>query len=82
MFHYHGAVQSAGMSYTGAVLVSPDGMYPPEMGGQRLVAALEKCSIKDWELYTVDNCSCNNRPLGIPEGSNLHCKVEARDLCS
>ncbi|XP_073107096.1 uncharacterized protein [Elaeis guineensis] len=81
LFHYHGAAQAAGLSYTGAVLVSPDGVYPPEMGGRRLVAALNKCGIKDWELYTVDNCSCNNPPLGLPEGSSLHCQIEARDSC-
>ena len=79
LFHYSGAAAAAGQSYTGAVLVSPDGMYPPEMGGQRLLSALEKCSIKDWELYTVDNCSCEGAPLGIPEGSSLHSKVQARD---
>ncbi|RRT85553.1 hypothetical protein B296_00003287 [Ensete ventricosum] len=79
LFHYSGAAQVAGLSYTGAVLVSPDGNFKPELGGQRLVSALEKCSIMDWELYRVDNCSCNNPPLGIPEGSRLHSKIELRN---
>ncbi|CAL9132861.1 unnamed protein product [Musa textilis] len=79
LFHYSGAAQAAGLSYTGAVLVSPDGNFKPELGGQRLVSALEKCSIMDWELYRVDNCSCNNPPLGIPEGSRLHSKIELRN---
>ncbi|THU70577.1 hypothetical protein C4D60_Mb08t26460 [Musa balbisiana] len=79
LFQYNGAAQVAGLSYTGAVLVSPDGNFKPELGGQRLVSALEKCSIMDWELYGVDNCSCNNPPLGIPEGSRLHSKIELRN---
>ncbi|XP_020098700.1 uncharacterized protein LOC109717362 isoform X2 [Ananas comosus] len=76
LFHYSGAAQAAGLSYTGAVLVSPDGMYPPDSESQRVASALEKSSIKSWELHTVDNCSCINPPLGIPEGSRLHCKIE------
>ncbi|CAL9157713.1 violaxanthin de-epoxidase, chloroplastic-like [Musa acuminata AAA Group] len=79
LFQYNGAAQVAGLSYTGAVLVSPDGNFKPELGGQRLVSALEKCSIMDWELYRVDNCSCNNPPLGIPEGSRLRSKIELRN---
>ncbi|XP_077221359.1 violaxanthin de-epoxidase-like protein [Tasmannia lanceolata] len=76
LFHYSGAARVAGQSYTGAVLVSPNGDYPPEMGHERMVSALEKCGIKEWELYTVDNSSCANPPLGIPEGSSLHSKIE------
>ncbi|MQL81151.1 hypothetical protein Taro_013599, partial [Colocasia esculenta] len=81
LFHYKGAAQAAGQSYTGAVLVSPDGNYPTDMGGQRLASALAKCCIKEWELYTVDNdsCLCANAPLGIPEGSGLHCKIDIRE---
>ncbi|XP_072978426.1 uncharacterized protein [Typha angustifolia] len=78
LFHYNGAAQAAGISYTGAVLVSPDGMHPPDTESQRLASALEKCSVKNWELYTVDNCSCFNPPLGIPKGSHLHCKIETK----
>ncbi|KAK9290458.1 hypothetical protein L1049_008628 [Liquidambar formosana] len=63
LFHYSGAARAAGQSYTGAVLVSPDGTYPNEMG---------KCEIKEWELFTVDNCSCQDPPLGISDGSSLH----------
>ncbi|KAG6484215.1 hypothetical protein ZIOFF_061010 [Zingiber officinale] len=72
LFHYSGAASAAGLSYTGAVLVSPDGYYEPELGGHRLKSALEKCSIMEWELHIVDNCSCTNPPLGIPQGSRLH----------
>uniref|UniRef100_A0A453F7U6 VDE lipocalin domain-containing protein n=1 Tax=Aegilops tauschii subsp. strangulata TaxID=200361 RepID=A0A453F7U6_AEGTS len=74
LFHYHGAAQAAGQSYTGAVLVTPDGSYP---GGDnpRLDSALEKCGIKKWELYMVDNCSCTGAPLGTPVGSRLHYQI-------
>ncbi|KAL2521407.1 violaxanthin de-epoxidase-related [Forsythia ovata] len=76
LFHYHGAARVAGQSYTGAVLVSPDGMYPNKSQSERLASALDRCSIKEWELFTVDNCSCQNPPLGLPEGSSLHYKIK------
>ncbi|KAK3411561.1 hypothetical protein EUGRSUZ_I00312 [Eucalyptus grandis] len=76
LFHYSGAARVAGQSYTGAVLVSPDGQYPKETDDGRLASALENCGIKDWELYAVDNCSCLDPPLGIPEGSSLHCVIQ------
>ncbi|KAK9163947.1 hypothetical protein Syun_004849 [Stephania yunnanensis] len=81
LFHYSGAAEVAGQSYTGAVLVSPDGEYPNEKEKLRLVSALEKCGIKEWELYKVDNCSCEDPPLGIPAGSSLHSSsVEIKEL--
>ncbi|KAG8497268.1 hypothetical protein CXB51_008551 [Gossypium anomalum] len=58
LFHYHGAARVAGQSYSGAVLVSPDGTYPKHTQSNRLSSTLEKCGIKEWELYTVDNCAC------------------------
>lgn len=79
LFHYSGAARVAGLSYTGAVLVSPDGAYPNEKESKRLSSALEKCEIKDWELFTVDNCSCQDPSLGIPEGSSLHSTVDVKD---
>ncbi|KAL3524683.1 hypothetical protein ACH5RR_013055 [Cinchona calisaya] len=80
LFHYHGAARVAGQSYTGAVLVSPDGVFPDEAGRQRLPSALDRCDIKDWELFNVDNCSCQNPPLGLPEGSKLHSKINHEHL--
>ncbi|KAL5555841.1 hypothetical protein UlMin_038077 [Ulmus minor] len=78
LFHYSGAARVAGQSYTGAVLVSPDGNYPSDVEKNRLVSALDKCGIKEWELYNVDNCSCIDPPLGIPEGSSLHSVIEVK----
>lgn len=75
LFHYNGAARVAGQSYTGAVLVTPDGSYPGEKERERLQSALEKCGIKEWELFAVDNCSCENPPLGIPQGSRLHSRI-------
>ncbi|WCJ31730.1 violaxanthin de-epoxidase-related [Euphorbia peplus] len=72
LFHYHGAARAAGQSYTGAVLVSPNGAYPDEKERTQMVSALDKCGIKEWELFNVDNCSCYDAPLEIPEGSRLH----------
>nr|KYP67567.1 hypothetical protein KK1_023911 [Cajanus cajan] len=79
LFHYHGAARAAGQSYTGAVLVSPDGAFPSDRERTKVDAALDKCEIKEWELYSVDNCSCKDAPLGIPEGSILHTIVQIED---
>lgn len=79
LFHYSGAARVAGQSYTGAVLVSPNGEYPSERERQRLVSSLDRCSIKEWELFNVDNCSCQDPPLGLPEGSSLHVKIVVED---
>ncbi|KAL6225329.1 hypothetical protein ACLB2K_004179 [Fragaria x ananassa] len=79
LFYYCGAARVAGQSYTGAVLVSPDGAYPNDVNRSRLVSALENCGIKEWELFTVNNSSCENPPLGIPEGSRLHSVIEVTD---
>ncbi|KAL2933832.1 Violaxanthin de-epoxidase chloroplastic [Bienertia sinuspersici] len=79
LFHYHGAARVAGQSYTGAVLVSPDGRYPSDVDEHRLNSALAKCGIRKWELFTVDNLSCCNPPLGIPEGSSLHCNIKVEE---
>lgn len=62
-----GAARRAGQSYTGAVLVSPDGDWPVADQQPRLEAALERCGICEWELYRVDNGSCEGAPLGLPE---------------
>ncbi|GKF13493.1 violaxanthin de-epoxidase, chloroplastic [Tanacetum coccineum] len=71
LFHYSGAARVAGQSYTGAVLVSPNGEYPNETEKERLVSALDRCCIKEWELFDVDNCQCNDPPLGLREGSHF-----------
>ncbi|XP_047316585.1 violaxanthin de-epoxidase, chloroplastic-like [Impatiens glandulifera] len=75
LFHYHGAARAAGQSYTGAVLVSPNGDYPNERQWPKVVSALERCCIKEWELYSVDNCSCQDPPLGLPQGYSLHSRI-------
>lgn len=79
LFHYSGAARVAGQSYTGAVLVSPDGAYPNGAEKRRLLSALDGCGIKEWELYAVDNRSCLDPPLVIPEGSSLHSTTEVKD---
>lgn len=76
LFYYSGAARAAGQSYTGAVLVTPDGTWPSKDEAQRVNSALLKCGIKDWELFMVDNSCCTNAPLGIPEGSRLHLSLQ------
>ncbi|CAD7701109.1 unnamed protein product [Ostreobium quekettii] len=69
LFFYSGAAAAAGMSYSGAVLVSSHGQWPPEEQKPRLHAALDKAGIKEWELFKVDNsCElCQNAPIDIPQ---------------
>ncbi|CAH1429470.1 unnamed protein product [Lactuca virosa] len=76
LFHYSGAARVAGQCYTGAVLVSPNGEYPNEREKDRLLLALDRCCIKEWELFDVNNCSCKDPPLGVPEGSHLHATLK------
>lgn len=61
------------------MLVSPDGAYPNGVDRSKLVSALENSGIKEWELFTVNNSSCLNPPLGIPEGSGLHTVIKVKD---
>ncbi|GJT79933.1 violaxanthin de-epoxidase, chloroplastic [Tanacetum coccineum] len=77
LFHYSGVARVAGQSYTGAVLVSPNGEYQNETEKERLVSALDRCCIKEWELFDVDNCQCNDPPLGLPEGSRFTTRLTA-----
>lgn len=71
LFYYSGAAAAAGQSYTGAILVTQDGMWPPESEAAHINAALDRCGIKVWELYRVKNAGCSNPPLGVPKGSSL-----------
>lgn len=69
LFYYAGAAAAAGLSYTGAVLVSSEGQWPSEEDMPDLQAALEKCGIKVWELFRVNNsCElCQGAPIDIPQ---------------
>eukprot|EP00898_Chlorokybus_atmophyticus_P003607 jgi/Chlat1/4247/Chrsp27S04324 len=52
---YSGAAKAAGLAYTGAVLLTPDGLWPGAEHKDRLDAALDLCGIKAWELCRVKN---------------------------
>ena len=52
----------------GAVLVTPDGEWPAADQRDALEEALQKCGIKMWELYKVDNSGTDEAPLTVPEG--------------
>lgn len=77
LFYYSGAAAAAGQSYTGAVLVTPDGKWPDTSQADRLTVALERCGIKIWEMYKVDNTisGSSDAPLGTPQGSSLHVAI-------
>lgn len=63
LFYYSGAASVAGVSYSGAILATVDGAYPPESDMPRVEAALDRAGIKRWELSTVDNIECEDAPL-------------------
>lgn len=64
LFYYTGAASRAGMSYSGAVLGTPDGRWP-EQHADRIAKALDRAGIKPWELSTVDNSNCVGAPLAL-----------------
>lgn len=67
VFYYSGAAAAAGTSYTGALVVTPDGKWPDmtmiasgssETIGDRIERALKRAEIEMWELFEVHNESC------------------------
>ncbi|KAI8465280.1 MAG: hypothetical protein J3K34DRAFT_437601 [Monoraphidium minutum] len=67
LFYYTGAASRAGMSYSGAVLGTPDGRYP-EQHAARIERSLARAGIKGWELSFVDNSACSGAPLSLADG--------------
>lgn len=68
LFYYSGAAAAAGQSYTGAILASPTGEWPagPEESYKpRILAALDRAGIKEWELFKVNHGSSEGAPLEI-----------------
>ena len=64
VFYYRGAAAKAGLSYSGAILASRDGMWPKDGESlQRIQTVLRTAGIELWELSTVDNSNCGNRDL-------------------
>jgi hypothetical protein len=56
LYYYAGAAKSAGQMYVGAVLATPDGLWPPISEMPRVEQALwEGCGCKMWEMMEVDN---------------------------
>jgi hypothetical protein len=62
LFYYSGAAATAGLSYSGAVLGTPDGLWPADHT-QRIHGALRQAGIEPWELSIVDNSACGGAPL-------------------
>jgi hypothetical protein len=67
VFYYSGAAAAAGTSYTGALVITPDGKWPDmtkvgsgssETIGDRIEKALKRAEIEMWELFEVNNESC------------------------
>lgn len=62
LFYYSGAAAAAGLSYTGAVLGTRDGMWPAQYT-ERIHGALRQAGIEPWELSLPDNSNCAEAPL-------------------
>lgn len=61
IFSYSGAASRAGLSYSGAILASRDGLWPTEKDAlDRIEASLDVNGIKMWELTNVDNSKCGD----------------------
>ncbi|EFJ44124.1 hypothetical protein VOLCADRAFT_95570 [Volvox carteri f. nagariensis] len=65
LFYYSGAASTAGLSYSGAILATPDGRMPGPQHTDRLHGALRRAGIEPWELSYVDNSNCEEAPLKI-----------------
>jgi hypothetical protein len=55
VLHYSGAAKRAGQSYVGALLCTPDGLWPSSAksgeGLERIREAFRKCDLELWELF-------------------------------
>jgi len=68
--YYQGAAKAAGLSYTGSVICTKDGVWPtdPEKLA-RIERALGRAGIKMWELCFVDHTqSAEGAPIDVREG--------------
>lgn len=67
LFFYSGAAAAAGQSYSGAILASASGDWPPgkEAYIGRVHKALDRAGIKPWELFMVRHGHNADAPLGI-----------------
>ncbi|CAM9486818.1 unnamed protein product [Choristocarpus tenellus] len=72
VFYYAGAASAAGQSYTGGLLVTPEGSWPAESEMGRVEEAFEACGMKMWELFEVDNSDTNGAPLGLSDDFAAH----------
>ena len=55
VLHYSGAARRAGQSYVGALLCTPDGLWPPSAKSgealERIRKAFRHCDLELWELF-------------------------------
>ncbi|KAF7129640.1 hypothetical protein RHSIM_Rhsim10G0148300 [Rhododendron simsii] len=70
LFHYHGAARVAGQSYTGAVLVSPNGEYPNERESTK--SEFPKCSIIALFIIALLACVDAGKKLGSGKDKKGH----------
>ena len=71
LFFYSGAAQAAGLSYSGAILVSHDGRWPSDSAMPAVEDALRAAGMYLWELYPVKNDGCTppDDLMQVPSGT-------------
>jgi hypothetical protein len=63
-FYYSGAASKAGLSYTGAILTSRDGLWPEGAAARaRIEAALARAGTLPWELSNVTHDASGGAPM-------------------
>lgn len=68
VFYYSGAATTAGITYRGALICTPSGSVPEDPAAmQRINAALDRCGIRSWEMFDVNNDCCSDAPLSVPD---------------
>lgn len=68
VFYYSGAASAAGITYRGALICTPSGTAPDDPAAMQCInAALERCGIRAWEMFDVNNECCSDAPLCVPD---------------
>lgn len=68
VFYYSGAATAAGITYRGALICTPSGTLPEDPAIMQLInGALGRCGVQGWEMFSVNNDSCSDAPLSVPD---------------
>eukprot|EP00929_Paragymnodinium_shiwhaense_P090176 TRINITY_DN50363_c0_g1_i2.p1 TRINITY_DN50363_c0_g1~~TRINITY_DN50363_c0_g1_i2.p1 ORF type:complete len:556 (-),score=92.38 TRINITY_DN50363_c0_g1_i2:219-1886(-) len=81
VFHYAGAAASVGQSYSGSLLVTPDGMPPPKAPTERICDAFRRSGVESFELYSLrQDGDCFDGDCGPPPLTDVQCMKRYRGV--